>query len=98
MYVQTPMWLRKVTEKLQGKEYRKVGNFVSDVKLIFTNWASYNRVRNVEELLSNIKMNQYFRDQDCSVVLQANPELLALGDRLEQLFDSQFKVVFNIGD
>ena len=43
-------------------------------------------------------MNQYFSDQDCSVLLQANPELLALGDRLQQLFDSEFKVVFNIDE
>ncbi|XP_062263725.1 nuclear body protein SP140-like protein [Platichthys flesus] len=70
-YVQTPMWLEKVTEKLQEKEYGKVGDFVSDVKLMFTNWAKYNR---------------------------ANPELLALGDRLQQLFHSQFKVVFNIDE
>ncbi|XP_060945639.1 nuclear body protein SP140-like protein isoform X1 [Limanda limanda] len=69
--VQTPMWLEKVTEKLQGKEYGTVGDFVSDFKLIFTNWTSYN---------------------------QANPELLALGDRLQQLFDSQFKRVFNIDE
>ncbi|XP_060945637.1 nuclear body protein SP140-like protein isoform X2 [Limanda limanda] len=69
--VQTPMWLEKITEKLQGKEYRTVGDFVSDVKLIFTNWTSYNL---------------------------ANPELLALGDRLQQLFKSQFKVVFNIDE
>ncbi|XP_060945635.1 nuclear body protein SP140-like protein [Limanda limanda] len=70
-YVQTPMCLKKVTEKLQGKEYGTVGNFVSDVKLIFTNWTSYNQV---------------------------NPELLPLGDRLQQLFHSQFKVVFNIDE
>ncbi|XP_062263722.1 nuclear body protein SP140-like protein [Platichthys flesus] len=70
-YVQTPMWLEKVKEKLQGIEYGTVGDFVSDVKLMFTNWAKYNR---------------------------ANPELLALGDRLQQLFDSEFKVVFNIDE
>ncbi|XP_062263720.1 nuclear body protein SP140-like protein isoform X2 [Platichthys flesus] len=70
-YVQTPMWLEKVTVKLQEREYGMVGDFVSDVKLMFTNWAKYNR---------------------------ANPELLALGDRLEQLFDSEFKVVFNIDE
>ncbi|XP_053300356.1 nuclear body protein SP140-like protein [Pleuronectes platessa] len=66
-YVQTPMWIRKVAEKLQEKEYGTVGDFVSDVKLIFTNWASYN---------------------------QANPELLTLGDRLQQLFHIEFKVMF----
>ncbi|XP_035037676.1 nuclear body protein SP140-like protein [Hippoglossus stenolepis] len=70
-HVQTPMWLEKVAEKLQGMEYETVGDFVSDVELIFTNCASYN---------------------------QANPELLALGDRLKQLFHSQFKEVFNIGE
>ncbi|XP_069380886.1 nuclear body protein SP140-like protein isoform X2 [Paralichthys olivaceus] len=70
-YVKTPMWLERLAEKLQGKEYRTVGDFVSDVQLIFTNFASYN---------------------------QANPDILVVGDRLKQLFHSEFRRVFNISE
>ncbi|GLD60517.1 nuclear body protein SP140-like protein isoform X1 [Lates japonicus] len=67
--IQTPMWLGNIADKLQEKEYQTVGEFVSDVQLIFTNCASYNR---------------------------DNPEFLAMGDRLKELFNSEFKKVFNI--
>ncbi|XP_018523280.1 nuclear body protein SP140-like protein isoform X2 [Lates calcarifer] len=67
--IQTPMWLGNIADKLQEKEYQTVGQFVSDVQLIFTNCASYN---------------------------QFNPEFLAMGDRLKELFNSEFKKVFNI--
>uniref|UniRef100_A0A3B4YV33 SP110 nuclear body protein, tandem duplicate 1 n=1 Tax=Seriola lalandi dorsalis TaxID=1841481 RepID=A0A3B4YV33_SERLL len=43
--IQTPMWLGKVVDKLQTKEYQTVAEFVSDVQLIFSNCASYNHVR-----------------------------------------------------
>ncbi|KAF0032470.1 hypothetical protein F2P81_014760 [Scophthalmus maximus] len=69
--VETPMWLGNVAGKLQKKEYQTVGDFVSDVQLIFSNCASYNR---------------------------ANPELLAMGDRLNKLFNKEFKKVFNISE
>ncbi|XP_039980033.1 nuclear body protein SP140-like protein isoform X2 [Xiphias gladius] len=67
--IQTPMWFGNVAEKLQKKEYQMVGEFVSDIQLIFTNCASYN---------------------------QANPEVLATGDRLKELFNGELKKVFNI--
>ncbi|KAK2833722.1 hypothetical protein Q5P01_017611 [Channa striata] len=67
--IQTPMWLGKVANKLQSREYKTVGEFVSDVKLIFTNCAKFNR---------------------------ENAEFLARGNRLKQLFDREFKSVFNI--
>lgn len=41
--ITTPMWFGRVAEKLQQKQYQTVGDFVSDVHLIFTNCASYNR-------------------------------------------------------
>ncbi|KAM4716655.1 uncharacterized protein sp100.1 isoform 3-T4 [Anableps anableps] len=41
--IRTPMWLDKISDKLQQKEYKTVGKFVSDVQLIFTNSAMYNR-------------------------------------------------------
>ncbi|XP_078017867.1 autoimmune regulator-like isoform X4 [Epinephelus lanceolatus] len=41
--IKTPMWLGKVADKLQEQLYQTVGEFVSDVQLIFTNCATYNR-------------------------------------------------------
>ncbi|KAM3599074.1 uncharacterized protein V6R79_026387 [Siganus canaliculatus] len=67
--VKTPMWLRKIADKLQEQRYQTIGEFVSDVDLIFTNCASYNR---------------------------GNAEFLAYGNRLKELFDGEFKKVFNI--
>uniref|UniRef100_A0A3B4T9D1 SP110 nuclear antigen, tandem duplicate 1 n=1 Tax=Seriola dumerili TaxID=41447 RepID=A0A3B4T9D1_SERDU len=67
--IQTPMWLGKVVDKLQMKEYQTIAEFVFDVQLIFSNCASYNH---------------------------ANGEFLALGDRLKELFNGEFKKVFNI--
>ncbi|XP_071330318.1 nuclear body protein SP140-like protein isoform X2 [Trachinotus anak] len=67
--VQTPMWLGKIADKLHKSEYQTVGEFVSDILLIFTNCASYNH---------------------------ANAEFLAQGDRLMELFNGEFKKVFNI--
>lgn len=43
--IKTPMWLDKVAEKLQNKTYKTVGELVSDIQLIFTNCASFNRVK-----------------------------------------------------
>ncbi|MED6286701.1 hypothetical protein CHARACLAT_008757 [Characodon lateralis] len=41
--IKTPMWLDNIADKLQWKEYQTVGEFVSDVQLIFTNSATYNK-------------------------------------------------------
>ncbi|XP_014846983.1 PREDICTED: nuclear body protein SP140-like protein isoform X2 [Poecilia mexicana] len=41
--IKTPMWLDKIADRLQRNEYQAVGQFVSDVQLIFTNSATYNR-------------------------------------------------------
>ncbi|XP_033998431.1 nuclear body protein SP140-like protein [Trematomus bernacchii] len=41
--IKTPMWLNNVAGKLQKKLYQTVGEFVSDVQLIFSNCASYNQ-------------------------------------------------------
>ncbi|KAM9746079.1 uncharacterized protein ACNS7B_010196 isoform 1-T1 [Menidia menidia] len=70
-YVKTPMWLGKVTDRLQGKEYSSVDQFISDIQLIFTNCASYNK---------------------------NNPEFLAMGKRLKQLFDGEVKMALNISE
>ncbi|XP_035510583.1 nuclear body protein SP140-like protein [Morone saxatilis] len=67
--IKTPMWLGKVADKLQKKLYQTVGQFVSDIQLIFTNCASYNR---------------------------DNAEFFAMGNRLKESFDEEFKKVFNI--
>ncbi|XP_054615617.1 nuclear body protein SP140-like protein [Dunckerocampus dactyliophorus] len=41
--VKTPMWLCKVADRLEENHYRLVGDFVSDVQLVFTNCALYNK-------------------------------------------------------
>ncbi|TKS91696.1 Nuclear body protein SP140-like protein [Collichthys lucidus] len=69
--VKTPMWLGNVADKLEDQLYKTVGEFVSDVELIFTNCASYNR---------------------------DNAEYRAKGNRLKELFDGDFKKVFNVSD
>ncbi|KAL7379492.1 hypothetical protein ABVT39_028271 [Epinephelus coioides] len=69
--IKTPMWLGKVADKLQEQLYQTVGEFVSDVQLIFNNCSTYNR---------------------------DNAEFLAKGNGLKELFDGEFKSVFNISD
>ncbi|XP_070836772.1 nuclear body protein SP140-like protein [Chaetodon trifascialis] len=67
--IQSPMWLGSVADKLQNQLYETVGEFVSDIQLIFTNCASYNR---------------------------ENAEILTMGNKLKEIFDREFKNVFNI--
>ncbi|XP_075941294.1 autoimmune regulator-like isoform X1 [Anarhichas minor] len=69
--IKTPMWLGHIADKLQKNLYQTIGEFVTDVQLIFSNCASYNR---------------------------DNAELLARGNRLKELFDREFKSVFNISE
>uniref|UniRef100_A0A3Q1HLD9 SP110 nuclear body protein, tandem duplicate 1 n=1 Tax=Anabas testudineus TaxID=64144 RepID=A0A3Q1HLD9_ANATE len=57
--IQTPMWFDKIADKLQKKEYQTVGEFVSDVQLIFTNCATYNR-GNAEFLTSGSRLKELF--------------------------------------
>ncbi|XP_054463226.1 nuclear body protein SP140 isoform X2 [Anoplopoma fimbria] len=69
--IDTPMWLGHIADKLQKQLYKTVGEFVTDVDLIFSNCALYN---------------------------QDNDEFLAMGNRLKELFDKEFKSVFNINE
>ncbi|XP_029997976.1 LOW QUALITY PROTEIN: nuclear body protein SP140-like protein [Sphaeramia orbicularis] len=57
--VTTPMWFGRVAEKLQEKQYQTVGDFVSDVHLIFTNCASYNR-DNPEFTAMGVTLKEFF--------------------------------------
>ncbi|XP_043956680.1 nuclear body protein SP140-like [Gambusia affinis] len=57
--IKTPMWLDKIADKLQRNEYQTVGEFVSDVQLIFTNSATYNR-NNPEYLDMGKHLQQLF--------------------------------------
>ncbi|XP_071764048.2 uncharacterized protein sp100.1 isoform X1 [Centroberyx gerrardi] len=67
--IRSPMWLEKVAENLLNRCYQTVGEFVSDVQLIFTNCATFNR---------------------------DNAEFQAMGVRLKELFEREFKNVFSI--
>lgn len=57
--IKTPMWLGNVADKLQEQLYKTVGEFVSDVQLIFTNCASYNR-DNAEFLAMGNRLKEFF--------------------------------------
>ncbi|XP_070779559.1 nuclear body protein SP140-like protein isoform X2 [Enoplosus armatus] len=57
--IKTPMWLGNIADKLQQQLYRTVGEFVSDVQLIFTNCASYNR-DNAEFLSMGNRLKELF--------------------------------------
>ncbi|XP_061568408.1 nuclear body protein SP140-like protein [Cololabis saira] len=41
--IETPMWLCKIAEKLEKKQYQTVNQFVTDVQLIFSNCFKYNQ-------------------------------------------------------
>ncbi|KAM9843318.1 uncharacterized protein sp100.1 [Aulostomus maculatus] len=56
--VKTPMWLGNVAEKLQNV-YQTVGEFISDILLIFTNCASYNE-ENAEFLAKGNRLKTLF--------------------------------------
>uniref|UniRef100_A0A3Q2QAV5 SP110 nuclear antigen, tandem duplicate 1 n=1 Tax=Fundulus heteroclitus TaxID=8078 RepID=A0A3Q2QAV5_FUNHE len=57
--IKAPMWLEKIADKLQRKGYQTVGEFVSDVQLIFTNSATFNR-NNPEYLGMGEQLKQLF--------------------------------------
>lgn len=57
--IKTPMWLGNVADKLQEQLYKTVGEFVSDVQLIFTNCTSYNR-DNAEFLAMGNRLKEFF--------------------------------------
>ncbi|KAJ7992101.1 hypothetical protein DPEC_G00275060 [Dallia pectoralis] len=67
--IKTPMWLDEVTRKLQNKQYQTVKHFVTDVLLIFTNCATFNR---------------------------DNSEFSEMGERMKDLFDSEFRKTFSV--
>ncbi|XP_056609169.1 nuclear body protein SP140-like protein isoform X2 [Triplophysa dalaica] len=41
-FIAQPMWLDRIKLKLEGNEYKTVGEFVSDFQLIFSNCSTYN--------------------------------------------------------
>ncbi|XP_040917672.1 nuclear body protein SP140-like protein isoform X2 [Toxotes jaculatrix] len=57
--IQTPMWLDNVADKLQKKEYQTVGEFVSDIQLIFSNCALYNQA-NPKFLAMGKRLKEFF--------------------------------------
>ncbi|XP_074511437.1 nuclear body protein SP140-like protein isoform X2 [Sebastes fasciatus] len=64
--IKTPMWLGNIADKLQDELYKTVGEFVSDVQLIFTNCASYNR-DNAEYLAAGNRLKELFDGEMKSV-------------------------------
>ncbi|XP_062872241.1 uncharacterized protein LOC134333981 isoform X2 [Trichomycterus rosablanca] len=60
-WISKPMWLDRVKTKLQNKEYKTVGEFVNDVRLIFQNCSKFN-MDNVFDRMGS-RMNKIF-EQD----------------------------------
>ncbi|XP_051798091.1 nuclear body protein SP140-like protein isoform X2 [Acanthochromis polyacanthus] len=61
-FIRTPMWLGFIADKLQRTQYHTVGQFVSDVRLIFQNCAAYNQ-SNAEFLAMGEELNQLFDEE-----------------------------------
>ncbi|KAG9338860.1 hypothetical protein JZ751_025300 [Albula glossodonta] len=47
--IKRPMWLNKIAENLQFEKYSSVGQFASDVKLIFDNCSIFNKGKEIEK-------------------------------------------------
>ncbi|KAK7939834.1 hypothetical protein WMY93_003160 [Mugilogobius chulae] len=60
--ISTPMWFDEVSDKLQTDRYHTVGDFVSDVQLIFANCASYNR-DNPEVFSKGTNIKKFFQEE-----------------------------------
>ncbi|XP_041938999.1 nuclear body protein SP140-like protein isoform X3 [Alosa sapidissima] len=65
-----PMWLQKVRENLESR-YRLVGEFVSDVRLIFRNCAVFNR-NNQEIKEMGIRLSTLFEEEFQSTFIATN--------------------------
>ncbi|XP_055079710.1 uncharacterized protein LOC117374944 isoform X2 [Periophthalmus magnuspinnatus] len=69
--IRTPMSLDQVTDKLQRDRYETVGQFVSDIQLIFSNCASYNR-DNPEFLSVGATLKESF-EKELNTVFKIQP-------------------------
>ncbi|XP_062842636.1 nuclear body protein SP140-like protein [Trichomycterus rosablanca] len=56
-----PMWLDRVKTKLQNKEYKTVGEFVNDIRLIFQNCSKFNMDNEVGRVKS--RMEEIFEQE-----------------------------------
>ncbi|XP_049331870.1 sp110 nuclear body protein [Astyanax mexicanus] len=52
--ISKPMWLNRVKEKLQNKDYRTLIQFVSDIRLIFQNCHIFNKGNEFDKLGSRL--------------------------------------------
>ncbi|CAJ1075958.1 nuclear body protein SP140-like protein isoform X3 [Xyrichtys novacula] len=60
--IDNPMWLEKIADKLQRRLYQTIGEFVSDVQLIFSNCALFNQ-ENSEYLTSGNRLKDLFEEE-----------------------------------
>ncbi|XP_061080874.1 sp110 nuclear body protein-like isoform X2 [Conger conger] len=60
-FIQNPMWLKKVAEKLQEGQYSTVRQFESDIQLIFKNSAKFNRENEVGPM--GVRLKQLFETE-----------------------------------
>ncbi|KAM8844904.1 uncharacterized protein AB9W97_000294 isoform 2-T2 [Spinachia spinachia] len=57
--IEAPMWLGHIAGQLQQKRYQTVGEFETDVQLVFSNCALYNR-ENAELLVTANRLKEFF--------------------------------------
>ncbi|XP_056309384.1 nuclear body protein SP140-like isoform X1 [Danio aesculapii] len=60
-FISQPMWLDRIKTKLESKKYQKVGEFVSDIRLIFSNCRKFNRDNKFGQL--GTKMKEIFEEE-----------------------------------
>ncbi|XP_065108889.1 uncharacterized protein [Paramisgurnus dabryanus] len=54
-FVTHPMWLDRIKLKLEAKDYHTVGDFVSDIQLIFSNCRTFNRDNDFGKMGARLK-------------------------------------------
>ncbi|KAK3525210.1 hypothetical protein QTP86_023236 [Hemibagrus guttatus] len=86
-----PMWLNKVKTKLQENEYKTVGQFVGDIRLIFNNCQTFYRDNKSGKM--GAKLKKQFEKEFNSVfkIQQMNPNQM---DQLDHLPDAQLAWFF----
>ncbi|KAJ6669154.1 hypothetical protein lerEdw1_007963, partial [Lerista edwardsae] len=73
--IKKPMWLKRIKEKLQQKQYETVGGFKKDIGLIFKNFQEFNKGKEIVE--EGRKLQEKFEKSFQEVFLIKPPESAA---------------------
>lgn len=71
-------------------------NFVHVLLLLFKYWHVVLQFYESKYPFKSHGFTKYNNNISCFVLLQSNAEFRAMGERLKQLFDQEFKKAFNI--